>query len=428
MKKLLLVAATTGYQTQAFAEAARRLGVHLTLATDRCHVLDNPWGDGAIPVRFDDPEGSTHALEHFDAVAAVGDRPAYLAALAAARHGVPFHPPDAVAASRNKFLARDRFRAGGLPVPHYFLAPTADGPDPPSVRAPYPCVLKALGLSASRGVIRAGNPAEFRAAFRRIQAILAAPDIARFRDPADHQILVEEFIPGREFAIEGLMTRGEFHALAVFDKPDPLDGPFFEETIYITPSSEPDSVQQAILETVRTAARSLGLWHGPVHAEVRVNSQGVWMLEAAARPIGGLCARALRFSGAMPLEELILRHALGDPVIPARLEPGASGVMMIPIPREGIYRGCSGIEAAATHAEVFITAKEGQHFLPLPEGHSYLGFLFARAENSSEVEHQLRTANSLLQFDFAAALQIMNANAANPETLKNTPILNDAGS
>jgi biotin carboxylase len=270
-------------------------------------------------------------------------------------------------------------------------------------------VLKPLGLSASRGVIRADSPAEFAAAFRRIRAILTEPEVARFRDPADQHVQVERFIPGREFALEGVVTHGRLQVLALFDKPDPLDGPYFEETIYVAPSREPVEVRERIVDTVGRAVEALGLCHGPVHAEVRVNGDGVWPLEVAGRPIGGLCARALRFTGAMPLEELLLRHAIGEDVSGARLEAAATGVMMVPIPGEGIYRGVDGVEEAARLADVEITAKEGQHFRPLPEGHSYLGFLFAEDASPDVVEARLRAAHACLRFHLAPVLPLVAA-------------------
>jgi len=275
-------------------------------------------------------------------------------------------------------------------------------------------VLKPLGLSASRGVIRANDEHEFLAAFERIRTLLATPDIRRLHEERNAYIQVESYIEGREFAIEGLATEGRFQVLALFDKPDPLEGPYFEETIYTTPSREEPAVRQAILETVGSAVRALDLRHGPVHAEARVNARGVWMLEAAARPIGGLCARALRFNGGMPLEELLLRHALGEDVEHAVLDGPASGVMMIPIPRGGIFQGVEGVErAAAVPAieEVVITAKEGQRLVPLPEGASYLGFIFSRVDSPAAVEQALRRAHAELAFHIATALPTLRPGA-----------------
>jgi len=407
-KCLLLVGATTGYQTRAFTDAAARLGFNLVFATDRCHVLEDPWGDQAIPLRFEDPQHAAEAIAsaaHVDGIVAVGDRPAYIAALAAARLAIRYNSPDSVLACRNKFLARERFREAGLLVPEFYRARLAEGPERAAGRAPYPCVLKPLSLSASRGVIRANNRGEFIAAFRRIEALLSDPDIARLQEEQDRFLQVESFIDGREFALEGILTGGKLRVLALFDKPDPLDGPYFEETIYVTPSGEDAAVQCEIVRTTEGAIAALGLTEGPVHAEMRVNQRGVWMLEVAARPIGGLCARVLP-----GLEDLILRHAAGQEFASVAQARGAAGVMMIPIPGQGIYAGVDGVEAArAVKAieDVIITAKQGQKLVPLPEGNSYLGFIFARADSPQRVEQALRAAHARLRFEIATALPVV---------------------
>jgi hypothetical protein len=407
-KRLLLIGATTGYQTRVFADAAESLGYQLVLATDRCHVLDDPWGDRAIALRFEDPLGAAAALaaqDRVDGIVAVGDRPAYIAALAAERMGIPYNSPDSVAASRNKFLARERFRATGLLVPDFHRLPLAEGPDRAASQVLYPCVLKPLSLSASRGVIRADDPAQFIAAFHRIESLLADPDIARLHEDQDRFLQVESFIPGREFALEGILAEGKLRVLAIFDKPDPLDGPFFEETIYLTPSRESDDTQDAIVRTTQAAVKALGLTEGPIHAEMRVNQRGVWMLEVAARPIGGLCARVLP-----GLEELILRHAAGEDDNALVRSTPAAGVMMIPIPREGIYVDVEGLQRARAEAgieDVIITAKQGQKLIPLPEGASYLGFIFARAAIPDAVEQALRNSHRQLRFEIATALPVI---------------------
>jgi hypothetical protein len=406
-RRLLLIGATTGYQTRAFALAAHRLGYELILATDRCHVLDDPWGDRAVPLRFENPAGAAVVLaeqSQVDGIVALGDRPAYIAALAAERMGIRYNSPDSVNASRNKFLAHERFRAAGLLVPEFERIALTEDPDRASLRMHYPCVLKPLGLSASRGVIRANDPAEFAAAFARIRKLLADPDIARLHEDQDRFLQVESFIEGREFALEGILIDGRLRVLALFDKPDPLDGPFFEETIYVTPSREDRTDQNAIVEATGRAIDALGVTQGPVHAEMRVNPRGVWMLEVAARPIGGLCARVLP-----GLEDLILRHAAGDPPGELAMPTPAAGVMMIPIPLGGIYAGIQGLERAKSEPgieDVVITAKPGQKLAPLPEGASYLGFIFARAATPDTAERALRIAHGRLHFEIATALPV----------------------
>jgi biotin carboxylase len=405
------VAATTGYQIRVFAEAARALGCECVLASDRCHILDDPWGDDAVPVRFEKPEGSLQAIIDagpFHAVAAAGDGPAVVAAEAAAAMGLPFHPPDSVRAAGNKFLARERFRRAGMPVPEYRLVPAGAGANELAASQQFPCVLKPLGLSASRGVIRANTAAEFEQAYERIRRLLLSADLARQPAEARTHILVELFIPGREFALEGLVRGGRLQTLAIFDKPDPLDGPFFGETIYVTPSRESVSVQEQMISATSAAISALGLTDGPIHAEMRVNSAGVWMLEVAARPIGGLCAKALRFGG-QPLEQVILRHALGEDVTGAELDGPASGVYMLPVEQGGIFQRAGGVVRASALAgveEVIITAKQGQRLVPLPEGATYLGFIFARAESPQAVESALRAARRELGFEIAAELPL----------------------
>jgi biotin carboxylase len=410
MKRILIIASTTGYQTRMFAEAAQRLRFEAALATDRCHVLDDPWGDQAIPVRFDDPLSAAEAIARagpFDGILAVADRPTLLAALAAEKLGIPYNSPASVEAARNKFLARRRFESAGLPVPRYYRVALGQDPAEAATRATYPCVLKPLGLSASRGVIRADNPDQFAAAFHRIEALLARPEILVMREEQNRYIQIESFIEGREFAIEGLLTGGRLKTLAVFEKPDPLDGPFFEETIYLTP---PRTDSSELIAATETAIRALGLTYGPIHAELRYDGHTAWVLEVAARPIGGLCAKTLRFTGGMSLEELLLRHAVGEDISRAALEPGASGVMMIPIDRAGVFEGVEGVDAARQVpgvTSIEITAKPGHALEPLPEGSTYLGFIFARAENPEQVDLALRAAHAKLQFQIAPVLPVM---------------------
>lgn len=396
--RVLLVAATTGYQVRSFDSAARQLGVELVLATNRCHILEDPWADRAIPVRFEDPAQSAAQVRgEFDGILAVGDRPALLAAHVAERLPLKFHSPAAVAACGDKHQSRARFAAAGLPAPAHRLWGAHD--EPPA-DLPYPCVLKALHLSASRGVIRANDADQFRAARDRIAAMVR-----------DEHLQVEAFIPGREFALEGLLRGGRLQCLAIFDKPDPLEGPFFEETIYVTPSREGAASQQAMVDAAQRAVAALGLSDGPIHAEMRVNSSGVWMLEVAARPIGGLCAQTLRFEpGALSLEALLLRHALGEDTTGFTREPRPSGVMMIPVPGHGILQSIDGLEQARAVPgieDVVITAKLGEELVPLPEGASYPGFLFARAATSEAVIDALRQSHAALSFSLTAKLKVL---------------------
>ena len=408
MTRVLLFATTTGYQIRSFGEAAARLGVRLVLASDRCDRLEDPWWDGAIPVRFHDIAMSVDAVlagsaGPIDGVLAVGDRPAVLAAHVAEALGIPGHPPAAAEASRNKLQARRAFAAAGLPTPPFHVMSIESAAPVPAVA--FPAVVKPLMLSGSRGVMRVDGERGLAEAIERLGRLLRSPDVALERDEAHASVLIESFIPGREYAVEGLLTGGTLQVLAIFDKPDPLDGPFFEETIYLTPSGAAPAVAESIVDAVTRAAGALGLRHGAVHAECRVNASGVYVLEVAARPIGGLCAKVLRFEAPgrdrATLEEILLRHALGERVDGYGLAPGAWGVMMIPIPRRGRYRGVAGVESArrvSGVSDVIITAKPGALLLPLPEGRSYLGFIFAHAAGAADVDRALRDAHARLEF------------------------------
>jgi biotin carboxylase len=417
--RVLLLSATTGYQLRSFTEAADRVGVELVLATDRCHHLDDPWRDGAIAVRFYDDRASLdeiHATAQTDPIAgviALGDRPTVLAARVAESLRLPGNPIPGAEASRSKKAMRRAFAVAGMRTPWFLDLPADADPRVVSAKVPYPCVVKPLGLTGSRGVIKADTPAQFEFAVVRVRALLARPDLQAQRTGLTDQLLVEGYIDGQEYAIEGLLTAGEFRLLALFDKPDPLDGPFFEETIYVTPSSAPAHLQSAITQEVQRATRALGLVHGPVHAECRVGIDGITILEVGARPIGGLCSRVLQFEAGdarARLEEVLLRHAVGEDVTRYARESAAAGVMMIPIPRRGLYKGVVGEEAArqVPHIEdLRITAKPDQLLEPVPEGDSYLGFIFARALEPVDVVAALREAHQRLTFEIDPELRVL---------------------
>jgi biotin carboxylase len=354
-------------------------------------------------------------------IIAVGDRPVPLAARAAETLGIPWHSVAGADASTDKRHARAALALAGLPVPRFAaIAPSARSRRPsavlglPSFNLRPPYVLKPAGLSGSRGVIRANDAREFDEAFARIQALLARPQIRAARSGLDDEILVEEYIEGAEFAIEGVMTAGRLQLLAFFDKPDPLTGPFFEETIYATPSILPADAQTRIVESVHRAALALGLRHGPVHAECRMTSTGdIYVLEAAGRPIGGLCSRVLTFAGPRAgesLESVLIRHAIGEDVSGVTREARGAAVMMIPIPGRGMLRAISG-DAEAREVpgvtEIRITAKIGQLLEPLPEAGSYLGFIFARGATARDAEAAVRAAHRQLVFDVAKEITVV---------------------
>ena len=423
MKRVLLLATTTGYQTRMFAEAASRLGVELVYATDRCDQLDDPWSDGAIPVRYYEEWRSVDVVlkavdtRPVDAVLAVGDRPTVMAAYLSRLLGLPGNPPEAAAAARDKRLLRQKLKAAGLPTPSFITVPAATDAMSLLDRLAFPVVVKPTVLSASRGVIRADDAVSFATAFDRVRRLLASGDVRELRDPEADLVQVEEYIDGTEYALEGLLDNGRLRTLAVFDKPDPLHGPFFEETIYVTPSRLTQSVRRQLETAVATAVTALGLHHGPIHAECRVSAHGVFVLEVAARPIGGLCAKALRFESTefpmtISFEELLLRHALGEPASRWTREPRASAVMMIPIPRSGVYRRVEGLATACDvlHVEeIRITAKADQQLLALPEGSSYLGFIFARADAPAFAERAVREAHARLRFKIDPMIEMTTA-------------------
>jgi len=415
-KRVLLLFTTTGYQAVAFQEAAKKLRVALVAGSDRCHVLDDPWRDGAIPLRFEDPSGSAEAVlayhrnQPFDAVIAIGDKPTLTAALVNEALRLPGNSPAAVRACRDKFQFRELLRSARVPGPAYCrLSAQTDCPRTPE-SVGFPCVLKPLCLSASRGVIRANDANEFAAAFGRIRALLQYPDIRMMKEEAAEWILVESYLEGTEVALEGILDRGALKVLALFDKPDPLNGPYFEETIYVTPSRLPEWLQTQIVTSTEQAIKAVGLVHGPIHAEVRLTPEGPRVLEIAARSIGGLCSRALRFGAGVTLEDLIIRHALGLPIQSLEREPEASGVMMIPVPAAGVLEEVRG-EASARQIprieDIVITTKLHQKLIPWPEGSSYLGFIFARAPSPAEVEVALRQAHRRLQFVITPALPVV---------------------
>ncbi|MGH9471806.1 MAG: ATP-grasp domain-containing protein [Terriglobales bacterium] len=420
-RRVLLVATTTGYQTEQFRQAALALGVDLTLATDRCHQLPDPWGDQAIPVRFEpgkevlrDALTAVRARGPFQGIAAVGDRAAVLAAQLAETLKLPFHSAAAAAVARNKFAFRQALSDAGLPTPWFRRFRLDADPRTAAGGLQFPCVLKPLMLSASRGVIRANNAAEFAAAFERVRRLLESPAIRQWKDPNADWILVEGFISGREFALDGWMAAGVLQRFVLFDKPDPLEGPFFEETVYLAPSRLEVEQRALIWDMVEAAARAAGLCSGPIHAEIRLDGSNAYVLEIAARSVGGYCGRVLRFTRpgqpqTVSLEQVLLRGALGEPLSAWQRETSAAGVMMIPIPGSGILEQVRGVAQAAAVPgieTVEITAKPGEPLQALPEGATYLGFIFSRSATPAAVEQALRTAHAKLQVEMRQALPV----------------------
>lgn len=410
-KRILLLTTPASYRLEAFLRAAERLGVAAIVAEDAPADLAGRLG-ARVGLDFNDPERALadilalHAERPLAAVIAVDDSGALVAARASAALGLAHNRAEAAEAARDKHLMRRLFAQAGVPSPAFRLCSTGDDLDALAEQVSYPCVVKPLRLNGSRGVIRADTPAEFVAAARRLARLLDRVDPTLGPKP----FLAEDFIPGFEVALEGLIDGGALQILALFDKPDPLDGPFFEETIYVTPSRLPADVQAQIGAVAARAAAAVGLERGPLHAELRVNERGPWMVELAGRTIGGLCSQTLQFGTDASLEELIVRQAAGLPVESLSRAGSAGGVMMIPIPQAGVLRAVRGVEAARAVPgveSVEISAPLHYPLVPLPEGDSYLGFIFARAAEPDAVEAALRAAHACLSFEILPDIPII---------------------
>ncbi len=400
---MLLLLPTSTYRAEDFLRAAAALGAEVVVASERRQALAGLMGERALTVPLRRPAQAAEKIVELagkigiDAVVAVDDQGVLVAAKAASRLGLPHNPPEAVAATRDKALMRRTLDAAGVPQPEFRLVSTDEQVAAAVAAIGPPVVVKPVSLSGSRGVIRADSVASAIDAAGWVRKILAEAG----EDP-DSPLLVERFVAGAEIAVEALLRSGHLEVLATFDKPDPLDGPYFEETIYVTPSRLPAEQFHQVLEATAAAAAALGLVEGPVHAELRVGAGGVWVLELAARSIGGLCARVLRFGAGLSLEQVILRHALGLPLEDLEREHAAAGVMMLPIRREGVLREVRGLAAARAVpgiAGLELTIRPGRPVRPLPEGDRYLGFLFARGESPEQVEEALRTAHGLLHVE-----------------------------
>ena len=420
--RVLVLSSTTSYRTDDFLRAAVRLGVEAVLGTNRCHELAGLWPreafGGSVPIEFRHEAEAADAIVReaerapFAAIVPTDDATADIAARAAERLGLRGNSVGAATTARNKRLMREALARGGVAHPRFAVFDAADEP----ARAwgelaragwQFPVVVKPLLCSASRGVIRADDVDSLAAAWWRLHALLQTPALRAVEDPDGQRVLVEAFVPGDEVALEGILRDGLLTPLALFDKPDPLDGPYFEETIYVTPSRHPATVQRAIERTAAMACAAIGLRHGPVHAELRVGPDGPVVIEVAARSIGGLCARTLRFGlGATSLEEIVIASALGRE-LGSLARSGAAGVMMIPIPAGGVLGEVRGVDAARAVPlveDVQVTARPGEVLVPLPEGAAYLGFIFARGEAPEAVEAALREAHARLSFDVSPLL------------------------
>ena len=391
------------YRTTAFVEAARRLGIELTVASEVPSTFEQAQPASLVTLDFSHPDRAVEQARSFhqrfriDAVLGVDDDTVVVAAHVATALGLPGIPVAAARAARDKHLQRVTLAAQRVRVPAFALHNFDEPRAALAAEVEYPCVIKPLRLAASRGVMRANARREFVAAVDRLEKILQSCG------DASRQFLVERFVPGPEVALEGLLIDGRLQVLALFDKPDPLDGPFFEETIYVTPSRHSTEIQEAVAHITQDAATALRLRTGPIHAELRLGGRdGVHLIELAARSIGGRCSAALRFGDdRVSPEEIVLRQALGMELPALQREARAAGVMMIPIPRAGRLREVQGIADARAVSgidDVVITAHPGEELVPFPEGSRYPGFIFARGDTPARVEAALREAHRRLRF------------------------------
>ncbi len=409
--RVMLLLSPATYRANAFIAAAQRLHLETVSVIDLPRELAEHY-EARLAVDFNNPNASVEKIIELvaetpvDAILSVDDSATELAALANARLGLPNNSPDSATAARDKHVMRTMLKAGGAPCPFFELYPADIDPADVAEAIAYPCVIKPRRLSGSRGVIRGNNPQEFVIAFERVKRMLLSDGFELEKS----SLLVEEFLPGVEVALEGLLTNGSLQVLTLFDKPDPLDGPFFEETIYVTPSRLSADVQQAIADATAAGAAALGLQHGPIHAELRINERGPWIIEMAGRSIGGLCSTILEFGSGVGLEEIILRHAVGMNIPTFQRSGSAVGVMMIPIPKAGRLRACRGVEEALQVSGINgieITAKMNYPIVPLPEGSSYLGFIFAQGTSPEEVEQSIREAHSRLSFQIDTLIPLI---------------------
>ena len=413
--RVLLIAPPGSYRVHAYLEAARDLGIGMLVASEGEHSLVPGIGDG-LRVDFGDPDAvieqvvSAHRDRPVAGVVATDDGTVEIANRAAAALGLAHNAPSAARITRRKDLARAALAAAGLPAPAARRVELRRPLGSQLAGVEFPCVVKPLALSASRGVIRADDPPGLEAACRRAGAIARAAAVASAGAEERDTLLVESFVPGPEIALEGMLEGGKLSVLAIFDKPDPLDGPFFEETIYVTPSRLPRPVQALAAERVRAGCAAYGLTEGPVHAELRLHGGDAWIIEIAARTIGGDCARLFTFGSGTSLEHLVLQRALGRaPDVPFREAGGAAGVLMIPTPGAGTLRRVEGVMAASRVPgirEVSVTVREGYELTPLPEGGTYLGFVFALGDDPAGVEESLRRAQKTIRVVVAPSLAV----------------------
>ena len=407
MPHILLLLPTATYRAEAFLEAARKLNISVTIGCEHADRWEHFPSNGVLLLDFQNFKVSQDRVEHLmkthplDGIIGVEDTTTFLAASLAFVLGLPHHSPKSASAARNKLEMRSLLQTSKIRIPHFVAYSIYEDPKQIATHVHYPCVVKPLILSASCGVIRADDPESFCQAFTRVKALLFQLGLTQ-KEKAAQTLLVEDFVPGTEVAVEGILTNGTLQVLALFDKPDPLDGPFFEETIYITPSRLPSEVQGQMADTLQGATQAMGLAEGPVHGELRFNTSGVWVIELAGRSIGGRCSQMLQFGSGMTLEELILRHTLRLEIPTFEREKQAAGVMMLPIKEQGYFQALHGQSEARNTSGITlleVTARPGDLLVPLPEGTRYLGFLLSKGPSPDHVERSLREAYGYLKVE-----------------------------
>ena len=407
-QRVLILLAKTTYRAKSFMEAGRKLGLEISVGSNHQQSLSELVPGSSLLLDPDDIITSVKGIVEFNSryelsgVVAAEDDFAILAAAAAETIGLVQHSLKGVSAVRNKGSMRERLAGKEGHAIWFQSCDLSEDINSILETTRFPCVVKPVSLSGSRGVTRCNNSEEFMIAWTRLKKILASEGLGKGSDESLGEVVIEEYLEGREVAVEGIMDEGRLMLIGILDKPDPMEGPFFEETILITPSRLSALLQNKLMERTEQIAVSLGLENGPIHAEFRVKREEINLLEIAPRSIGGYCSRIFRFQPESTLEELILRHSLGRQVDHYRSQGGSEGVFMLPVPKEGKLHNVFGIEEARSVKgikDVEITLPTGAQVLPLPDGNQYLGFLFAKGKNPEFVESALREAFSILSVE-----------------------------
>ncbi|MGH8872596.1 MAG: ATP-grasp domain-containing protein [Acidimicrobiia bacterium] len=395
MPTAVVLLPSTTYRAADFVRAAEALDIDLIVASEQPPPFD--MGDRYLQIDCSDPDRAAETIlglgdkAPIDGVVAADDAGVVVAALAGRKLGLRANDPEAAVATRDKALQRVAMRDAELPQPLFALVPAHDMGAEAAAMVGYPLVVKPLDRAAGQGVIRVDRPGDLPAAVKRVRSIVGA----------SASLLVEELMRGEEVALEGIVRDGELTPLALFDKPDAVDGPYFPETILVTPTRLDERAQTECRRVASAALAAIGITHGPVHIEMMVEGDTVRVIEVAARSIGGLCSRSLNFGLlGTTLETLILRNAIGMEKPELRREHTASGVLMIPIPRPGHFVAIEGLDRVRELEHISaidITTPPGSLLLPPPEGDRYLGFIFARAGEREPVEAALRQAMKIIQ-------------------------------